>query len=157
MYDYAGLLLESYVPSIGRIFALKTGRFLGANCCRVAAYSIRIRGVILQRRTALATGHTSALAKTSASRHHPSCAGITRALLVQMRRTTKAVVCADVGKRGTFCVSVRSTAALIALGLRRRQFAVAPADQKPVPMEEDNGRDPGNGGSRAKTSVIRET
>jgi hypothetical protein len=39
---------------------------------------------------------------------------MTRAL-IQMRRTTREEVCADVGKRGAFCVSVRSTAALIAL------------------------------------------
>jgi hypothetical protein len=59
---------------------------------------------------------------------------MTRAL-VQMRRTTSA----DVGKRGAFCVSVRSTAALIALCLRRRRFAVAQADQKRDPCLEAVG------------------
>jgi hypothetical protein len=39
-------------------------------------------------------------------------ASMTRAL-VQMRRATRGEVCADMGKRGAFCVSVRSTAALI--------------------------------------------
>jgi hypothetical protein len=53
----------------------------------------------------------------------PTCAGMTRAR-VQMRRTARGEVCADLGKRGAFCVSVRLTAALIVLCLWRRRFAV---------------------------------
>ena len=68
----------------------------------------------------------------------PTCAGMTRAL-VQMRRTARGEVCADLGKRGAFCVSVWLTAALIVLCLRRRRFAVAQADQKRDPGLETAG------------------